>query len=79
MWDIVTLFVPGRNSRLQQRRFREFRNSVTDIENNSLWGDCALQHYTLKKGKQESISTNKTILNMSINKTSHLCTFIVMA
>jgi len=46
------------NSRLQWRRFREFRNTDTDIEKNSCWRDFGnfqsffmikQQHYTLKK------------------------------
>jgi len=41
------VFVPGRNSRLQLRRFREFRNTDTDIEKNFFFM-LKQQHYTLK-------------------------------
>jgi len=40
MRDIVMCTLPEENSRLQPRRFREFRNCMrNDIENYCLWSD----------------------------------------
>jgi len=49
MRNIITSSVPEENSRLQWRCFREFRNSVTDIENNSQWTDFLTVNITHKK------------------------------